>query len=274
MNNITTKAVILVALIFNEAIYTNAAEYKIPVRVSIEDDWLVRRNVIQRADARVRKQRMLVVIRSVCFVDVTERMNPGLDLLDASPQILTPDSITFLRAVQNTHRRSVRDQKVRVRRNVVPDGSDLFTAYGIERPVMEPRLPWRPVELDPEADDRRVLQVDRVRVIQQTLSDVQRIRLEHEVVVPGDHDLVNVRLLIEPSEEFLDLARSPAPGCVAAVNQDVSTRQANLVMPVVRVADHDYSRRHLLPFISSFTHSGLSFGILRSLMSSSLHLPQ
>src|SRR5258707_563378 len=69
------------------------------------------------------------------------------------------------------------------------------------------------------------------------------VRLEAVVVVPGDQNLVRVRLPLHPSREALEHAQMPVRRDVARADEQIAIRQCDLIVPLVRVGDADDSHR-------------------------------
>ena len=69
-----------------------------------------------------------------------------------------------------------------------------------------------------------------------------RLGFKKEIVVPGDQNLVRVRLRAEPPTEGRDLGDGPAHGEIACVYQHIARRQLQSRLLIVGVGDQDQAQ--------------------------------
>lgn len=166
---------------------------------------------------------------------MTKDVQPGPDPSQRCGKFLTADHLATRGHIEDSVRRSVRQQDIGSDRDARPDLTKRLSSIGIERPVEKARLPRTSIDPETLQHTRFVLQIDRAR------EQGARVLLlfKQKVVIARDDHLVSMRLCREPLVEVADFAGSSSLGEVAGADQNVTVGNAQLSMLSVGVADAD-----------------------------------
>lgn len=216
---------------------------------------------------------------AVALVDVAEHVELGPALgHELLEQCLLAHALACHGLVQDAPRRTVRDQNVDVGRQLGPMLLRGEARRHVERHDAA-RNGWRhgrAVDLDALHEHGPVFHVDAVRqqrprdrrivvlaVAAELAAPVLPVgvvlgRVQAQVVVACDHNLVAMRQCAEPVVELADLAMGAVLREVAAVDQQIARWHAHVAVAVVRVRDaHDAQRS----FLSRIAHERVAQSI-------------
>ena len=163
---------------------------------------------------------------AAALVDVAKHHQPRGDAFDRREEVNAAALLAVAVSIHPPCRWPMDDLDVGVCWDEVPLLPDRGSTPKVESPVVEPRLPWRPPELQAANGHAGVLQIGQGRMGRHQLSGTRRPAFEEEVMVASDYQFVRVRKAVQPVESVLSLGFRAAQRDVAGVHQDVTVRNA------------------------------------------------
>ena len=175
--------------------------------------------------------------RPAILVNVSEEVKAGLKQKDAIAQVCAALSATRRGPIADSLWRPMRDEYMRVIRDLRPLLCERRAAREIERPVMELGLPRTSPE--PHAFERDPAVLEIVDIGPEQCARLGGMIEERPVMIAGDDDLVSMGKRLHEQKRLLQLGELASTTEVSSMDEDIARRDDKVVMKEMGVGDRD-----------------------------------